>query len=481
MVIPRWGAFAVGGLGLLILLIATAVLLGRGDNRDATPTPLAVARVAATPARPPATPAPPAASPVAPEVACAERCLVRFADIPMARGALERFGVRPVYAHDGSAWAAVPVAALPSLAAVAPVVVTGEAGETLRLHVMRIPQGGDPAPVEAAGDIVDRVGNQFIVRVAEVPFVAAPLTEAGIWVEKLPPYPPQTPTARPAPLTEIGDLGELAGAVSVDNIAATIADLERMDTGVPGTGTRYYTSPGNVQAAEYIFDRLRGYGLDVWYEDFVTNDGYLALNVVGELPGRDPGAVYLVLGHFDSTNDAGGAAAPGADDNASGIAAMLEIARILSGYQLLHPVRFLASNVEEVGIQGAPAFARRAAEAGIPIDGAFNVDAVGSAANGRLLILNGDESSIWLQDILIEMNDRFGLGQELRVRQNPAIVADDNFLRDYGIPTVLLAREMYGWSATHHTPDDVLATVDLENVRAATQLVAVSVGSLVQE
>lgn len=475
---------ALGAVGLVVVaLAAVSAIVRTEDPPTSVPTraPSAVARTAPTAFPAPVPPASPVASEAAPStVACGERCLIRLVDSVAERDRLGRVGVRPVYAHGGQIWAAYPVSKLRDLLPAGPVAVLGDAVDTLNLYMMRIPNGADPRPVTSSGEVIDRVGNQFLMRVPSVPFQAGALTSSGIAVEKLPPYPAPSVATR-AILPEISDLGTLAGTVSVDNLTKTINDLQGMGVAAGGSGSRYYAAPGNVMAAEYLYRRFDGYGMKTWYDDFVTNDGYHALNVVGEMPGRDPSKVYLVFGHFDSINDAGGTEAPGADDNATGVATMLELARILSGYQLAHPVRFLATSAEEVGIQGAPAFAAHAAEEGVPIAGAFNVDAVGSAANGQLLILNADNDSIWLEDILVDMNDRFGLGQELRVRQNPAIVADDNSLRAYGFPTVLLAREMYGWSALHHTSGDVIGTLDLENVRSTTQLVALALGSLVEE
>lgn len=490
-----WLLVAIGVLALLIVAVGIALILDGDDGAGgptatttalpATPSGPSVGTppVAATPiASPMATPfGSPVASPSAASVGCLERCLVRMIDTPAGRQSLTQVGTRPVYAHDGQMWAAVPVPRLGDLEPAGDVTIVADAVATRPLHVMRVRDGQDPAPILAAGDVIDRVDNQFIVRVPEIPFVASSLTNLGIWVEKFPPYPP--PNAKvidPAALLAIDDLGELSAAVSIENMEVTVAELTRMGTGELDAGTRYYAAPGNVEAAEYIFNRFSTYGMDVHYEDFLTNDGYLAINVIGELPGLDDSERYLVLAHFDTINDADGEVSPGADDNATGIAAMFEVARILSRYQLAHPVRFLATNAEEVGILGAPAFAQNAADQRIDYTGAYNIDAVGSAANGRTLILNADEASIWLEDVLIEMNDQYGLGQELLVRQNPAIVADDNSLREYGIPTVLLARELYGWSATHHTEEDVISTVDFPNVQAVAQLVVLAIGSLVQ-
>jgi hypothetical protein len=275
-------------------------------------------------------------------------------------------------------------------------------------------------------------------------------------------------------------LTDLVWSVNSERVRETIVALQGMSSS-DGTdiGTRHYTATGNVLAAELIYTELGGYGLDVWYEDFVTDDGLLALNVVGEIAGRDPSQVYLVLAHFDSLNPADLSSSPGADDNATGVAAMLEIARLLSGYELAHPVRFFATNVEEVGLQGVKAFAARAAAEGTPIAAAFNLDAVGSVAQGAQLILNADENSAWIEGLLVEVNEQYGLGQAIWAQVNPAIVADDNILRDYGFPTVLVARELFGWSTLHHTIDDTVETVDLYNVEMAAALVLAGVANLV--
>lgn len=488
----------LGAIGILVIVIAVLLMTTRDDAADPTVMPPTIAAPVSTdsPSTPIATPAAnpiatplatPAASPVATPLASpapsvnvdCDLCLVRLPDVPEARAFVTSVGARPSYAHDGVMWAPIPMAEMGKLAGFEPAPVVADASDTLGLHVMRVPDGGDPAPILESGELLDQIGRQYLVRVPDVPFAASGLTSIGIAVEKVLPSLPPIEVNRTA-LPRLTDLSEIQSMITTEHLTTTVAELQGSGAADGGLGTRYYASPGNVVAAEYLVRRFADYGLDVSYDDFVTNDGLLALNVLAEIPGSDPSQIYLVMGHFDSTTD-GGPVAPGADDNATGIAAMLEIARVLSRFQLPHPVRFLATNVEEVGIQGAPSFAARAVDTGVPYAGAFNIDAVGSTANGSLLILNADENSIWLEDLLIDINDRFGLGQELRVRQNPFIVADDNSLRDYGIATVLLAREVYGWSATHHTPDDVIETVDFDNVRTATELVALAVASLLIE
>jgi aminopeptidase YwaD len=246
-----------------------------------------------------------------------------------------------------------------------------------------------------------------------------------------------------------------------------------------GIGTRQYGTTGNVMASEYLFTRLESYGLTVWYEDFLTPEGFLSTNVIGEIPGNDQSAIYGVMAHLDSTA-ADFSNAPGADDNATGMASALEIARILSAYSLKHPVHIIFVNAEETAIIGSMAYARQLVAEEVPMEGVFNIDSVGSALYGPRIVLNGDETSAWMMDLLVRVNDGYGLGQEILVRQNPAIVADDNMLRNEGIEAVMVARELFGESSIHHTSDDVIENVSIPLTVRTAQLVLLAIAALVQ-
>ncbi len=324
--------------------------------------------------------------------------------------------------------------------------------------------------------MLDQAGDQYLVRPFDVPPAVSALAAIGIAIEQLPPPRPAAPDRTSLPL--LTGPGVIAAAVSTGTLTETIQTLQKLGDTDDGLGSRYYTAPGNALAAGEIARRMTDVGLAVWYEDFIAGDGTYATNVVGELPGRDPSKIYLVAAHYDSMSTSGGNA-PGADDNASGVAAMLEIARILSAYQLAHPVRFVALTGEEVGFQGAGAFVARAATTGTSFAAAFNLDALGWPGRANGLVINGDEASYWIEDTLAKINVAFGLDEELLIRQNPGIVADDSVLRRAAIPTVLVARALYGESAIHHTADDVIEQVDVDLVASATTLVLLTLGDLV--
>lgn len=422
---------------------------------------------------------PAAVSPFADE--CADRCLVRV-QADNTTEVLEETGIRPSFLGGDVAWVIATPDQISLLDEAADLSMVRDNPKTLSLYVLEVPSGGDESLIGEYGEVLDSAAAYRLVEFGELPARVSTLADNSYSVTKVEPAPPENPVEsgdKPA-LADI-QLGLLMGEVSPDNVYRTIQDLSSIGaTDDSGLGTRYYTLPGNQMAADYLFQELESYGLNVWYEDFLTPEGLLLVNVVAEAPGADTSTAYAVLSHFDSANDDDPRYAPGADDNASGMAVNLEIARVLGGYSLENPVRFTFVNAEEVGILGATAWAREANATNANIEGVFNVDSVGSGRQGPLIVLNSDAASDWMQDVLVQVNDNYGLGQEILRRQNPIIVADDNMVRAEGIDAVMIAREVYGWTEIHHSTDDVIGNVSMDNVLSMTYLVMLSVGTLAQ-
>lgn len=117
------------------------------------------------------------------------------------------------------------------------------------------------------------------------------------------------------------------------------------------------------------------------------------VNVLAVLPGSDPTAAkrrYYVIGHYDSRNsdpmDREGDA-PGANDDGSGTAVVIELARVLADQPLESTVVLMASAGEEQGLLGARAHARAARGGGVDIRAVLSNDIVGdpTAPDGRRL------------------------------------------------------------------------------------------------
>ncbi|MBL8730298.1 MAG: M20/M25/M40 family metallo-hydrolase [Planctomycetes bacterium] len=106
------------------------------------------------------------------------------------------------------------------------------------------------------------------------------------------------------------------------------------------------------------------------------------VNVIATLRGTgDPERIYVVSGHYDSRNgrgEDGERAAPGAVDDASGTAAMLEACRVLTAARFPATIVFAAYDAEEQGLLGSAAHAAALADAGATVDGMITCDIVGN-------------------------------------------------------------------------------------------------------
>ena len=153
---------------------------------------------------------------------------------------------------------------------------------------------------------------------------------------------PSTPTqAAPAPGPDPARGAHVASTVGqraalADRLRHHVAALE----GVRHPGA----APERHRAArDYVASELRGLGLSVDLAPFSFR-GRTYHNVVGTVPGRDPGLPRVLVGaHFDST-----AHTPGADDNASGVAALLECARLVVSREPPAGLEFVGFDLEEL-------------------------------------------------------------------------------------------------------------------------------------
>lgn len=140
-------------------------------------------------------------------------------------------------------------------------------------------------------------------------------------------------------------------------------------------------SRGSALAREYIADRFAAWGLVPWGAErrYELSFGY-GKNVVGLLPGSDPNLaseIVLVSAHYDHLGKHEGKINPGAADNASGVAAVLEVARTLSAQRPRRTVAFAAFDCEEQMLLGSFAFTCREDVRDAKIVSVVNLDMLG--------------------------------------------------------------------------------------------------------
>jgi len=143
-------------------------------------------------------------------------------------------------------------------------------------------------------------------------------------------------------------------ATAAEEISA--GDLETLVREIAVPRSFQFERGVNRRIAEWIHDRLESYGLRTGFQGRYRN--VVALTEAA----RERPAV-LVGAHYDSVPRT-----PGADDNASAVAALLACARIVGRYFSDLPVGFVAFNCEEIGFRGSAEFARYCARGGLEVE-----------------------------------------------------------------------------------------------------------------
>lgn len=259
-------------------------------------------------------------------------------------------------------------------------------------------------------------------------------------------------------------------------------------------------SPGADSAAEYIASRFQALGLTPgsggWFQAFTVSPSAPAVhgtpfggargrNVLGILPGADPvlRREYVVVGaHYDHLGLGGaGSLAPdtaavhnGADDNASGVAGLLEIARHLAAAPPARSVLFLAFSGEELGLLGSAAFIRAPA---VPLDrivAMVNLDMIGRLRNDRLIVY-GVESARELPALLDSLNTGLARPFALHAQGDGYGPSDQTSFYAAGIPVLHFFTDLH---EDYHRPSDDADKIEAEGVVRVAALAADAVRAI---
>ncbi|OGP51144.1 MAG: hypothetical protein A2Y79_03385 [Deltaproteobacteria bacterium RBG_13_43_22] len=134
------------------------------------------------------------------------------------------------------------------------------------------------------------------------------------------------------------------------------------------------------QVADYLYGQLKQYQeLEVNYH-FYQSGGKTWKNVVARLPGKtDPQTAYIFCAHYDSHPSGWESqrSAPGADDNGTGVAVLLEGARLLSEAPGKATIEWVFFSNEEQGHKGSQAYVQELKAQGRSLHGVVNVDTIG--------------------------------------------------------------------------------------------------------
>lgn len=153
-----------------------------------------------------------------------------------------------------------------------------------------------------------------------------------------------------APVCADGPADFLVDQLDIDSFKQTIKDLAAFRS-------RYWNLPGNDQAITYIKDKLESFGYTNVVLDPYTFSNVQKFNIYATKIGETrPEEMYIIGAHMDSFSRDGVENAPGADDDGSGTASVLEIARAFAQARTDVSLRFILFNNEETGLNGSFAY-----------------------------------------------------------------------------------------------------------------------------
>lgn len=230
-------------------------------------------------------------------------------------------------------------------------------------------------------------------------------------------------------------------------------------------------------------------------------------NVMAILPARAASSsnrIFIICAHYDTQAEREAnwnplvSSAPGANNNGTGVAAMLEIAYLLSRYEYDHEIRFIALGGEELSYLGSRHYVQQVSVAPansetnpVPtrerIVGVFNLDMLGFNWKSDLVEIVTNNDSAWISRALIIANTWYGIGLKVRRTQDEFVdISSHKSFWDAGYDAVTLTESSTPWRDSqnydanpfYHTSNDTVDKVNFGLVRKVTQLVLVTVDDL---
>jgi hypothetical protein len=229
----------------------------------------------------------------------------------------------------------------------------------------------------------------------------------------------------------------------------------------------------NDLAADYLFEKLSGFGLNTVKLDYDT----YGTNVVAYQSGTEfPDVFYFICAHYDAVTYYC------ADDNGTGTAAVLEAARILSNIEFPYSIAYALWDEEEIGLLGSRDYANEAKNVGMDIGGVINIDMIGWDSNDDGIIeihSNFQSSSAAIANVMEHTNSEYDLGMDPKVFSPGASASDHRSFWENGYGAVLLIEGYWSgdFNPYYHSTAD---RIDKFNVPYFHQASRLAIGALAE-
>lgn len=284
----------------------------------------------------------------------------------------------------------------------------------------------------------------------------------------------------------------IAEQLAAYGLDVTVQNYSSITTGIGNViiGNVEYSSSAHVpetdklQLGRYLTrigkkSRTEGESL----EDQSTYIESVGKNVFGVQTGStNPEQQVIVCAHYDCMpNDA---VAPGADDNASGTAAVLEAARILTQREFPFSIVYALWDEEEQGLIGSRYYANTARDSGDVIVGVINLDMFSYDGNNdlRLDIHTQDfANSDQIATLMVDLNEEFQIGLDLLIKDPGTNRSDHASFWENGYGGILLLENWYELNPNYHTQFDLVGSLNLPYYEKGTKLALSTVAWLAMD
>jgi hypothetical protein len=275
----------------------------------------------------------------------------------------------------------------------------------------------------------------------------------------------------------------ICNQTNIDTLVHFVKILSGEDSMVIGDSTylilcRNPLHPHNDLAVDFIFQTLTRFGLPAYKQVYSQSGSNVYAVKTGNVY---PDQKFVVCAHYDNSPQQ--PPAPGADDNASGTAAVLETARILSQRETPYTVIFAHFDEEEIGHFGSVYFAQQAYQSGEEILGVVNLEMFGWDSNNDGLfdihtrpIANSVALANLVRDLAFHYNTRLA-----PMIYNPGTPESDHAsFWNYGYSALVFSQAYFGGDFNPHyqTSTDRLEFFNLEYFHALSKLAVATMAHL---
>jgi hypothetical protein len=256
---------------------------------------------------------------------------------------------------------------------------------------------------------------------------------------------------------DVSYIREITDLISADSLANTVEVLSNVKGFVKNSVqvnilSRHSADSCNNIAGVYLQQRLLSYLPDVKVENFCADGN----NILAELHGKKyPERKIIICAHYDDMPEQG--PAPGADDNASGCAAVIEAARVLSKYELNCTVVFALWDCEEQGLIGSVYHSDLCRQNNEIIDAVINIDMIGFDKNNdskMFITLPYNVFPLSISETAKFINENLKIGLDVKATDFPLGSDHLSFLSNGYNSSLFIEDLLYDKNTFYHAADD---------------------------